>query len=189
MKFQTPMFSSIGIVQPRLYDSAMAAQITLKMEGPHGLDPCQGHSYGKVARNLAFHLPGFRVPDFPEGASYAVGASELPYTVGPSESLCAVSKPCHSSIATTLGRLNLTLGVGDSWVEGGPLGVGGRPFGVGGAGVEGGPLLVGGRPFGVGGAGVEGRPLGGVGGRGSLGVVRLFFESSQLTLTCSLSVA
>ena len=46
--------SHCAIVQPRLYDSAMATQIILNTE-PHGFDPCQGHFYGKVSRNLAFH--------------------------------------------------------------------------------------------------------------------------------------
>jgi hypothetical protein len=46
--------SHCAIVQlePRLYDCAMVTHITLKTEGPHGFDSCQGHSYGKKRRSL-----------------------------------------------------------------------------------------------------------------------------------------
>ncbi len=43
-----------AIVQPRLYDSAMATQITLSNTEPHGFDSFQGHSYEK----FSFVVPG-----------------------------------------------------------------------------------------------------------------------------------
>jgi hypothetical protein len=61
-----------AIVQPRLYDCLMVTQMTLKMEGPHGFDSRQGHSYRKVSRNLC--LPSSN------GSQDADGLMRSPYS-------------------------------------------------------------------------------------------------------------